>query len=117
MATGKLTLQRGNPVTKTITFTDVNGDPYDLTGLTVLFTVKHKNDLAQNDDDALIVIDIDTHTDEENGITELELSETDTDIPIGTYKWDLRLYSYGTLQVNTDKGICEVVEVVTKRTS
>ena len=118
MANSKLYIQRGNPCNKTITIKDSAGGVYDLTGKIVFFTVKDRSDEAYNDDAALITKDISVHTDEENGITTLELTALQTAIPRGIYDWDLRIYDADPLvQINSTKGVCEIVGIITERIS
>jgi hypothetical protein len=110
------TIQRGNPVSKTITITYSDGTPYDLTGKTIFFTVKNKSDNNSDDSDALIEKDITTHSHADAGESLLELTAAQTDIPLGDYECDFKIYS-GSVNINTSKDIFEVVEIVTKRTS
>ena len=112
-----LEIQRGNPLSTVITVTDEDGNAYDLTGKTVFFTVKNQDDNEDDDTDALIEAEITSHSDPTGGITVLELDDTDTDIALGDYKWDLRIYESGVTQVNSVSGICSVVDIVTKRTA
>ena len=115
---GRLTIQKGNPYNATITIRNSAGNPYDLTGKTVFFTVKSRNDHTDNDDASLITKDITEHTDEENGITVLELNTEQTDITVGDYRWDIRIYKADPLvQLNTKSGFCEIEDVTTKRIS
>ena len=48
-----ITIQRRNPYSATLTVTDSDGNAYDLTGITVFFTVKNKTD-HEDDDDAAV---------------------------------------------------------------
>jgi hypothetical protein len=112
-----LEIQKGNICTVTLTFKDEDGDVYDLTAKTVFFTMKDPDDFEADDDDAIITKDITSHTDPTNGITTLTLSATQTDVAVGRYKCDLRLYDEGSVQINTSTFFANVVEVVTKRTS
>jgi len=111
-----ITLPRGNPYNATITFTDENGDAYNLTGKTVFFTVKKTTDHTTDDSGAVITKNITTHTSASGGITTLELTAAQTNIILGDYKWDLRVYA-GTplVQMNTTSGDCVISEITTKR--
>jgi hypothetical protein len=116
MSTNKLTIQKGNPYTAVLTFTDSAGVAYDLTGKTVFFTVKNKEDEEDDDSDALITKNITVHTNAAGGITTLELTALQTDITVGDYEYDLRVYDDSPLvQMNSLSGVCEVRDVVTKR--
>lgn len=115
---GNLTIQKGNIYSATLTLTvKATGLPYDLTGITVCFTAKKKND--NTDDDTLAVISekITVHTDPTNGITTLVLDTTQTDVALGCYKCDFRLYKAGVLQTNTTTFYVDVVPIVTKENS
>jgi hypothetical protein len=114
----KLTIQKANPYNATITVTNVStGAPYDLTGKTVFFTVKKKDDEEADDSKAIIQKTITVHTSPTLGITTLSLAATDTNVPLDNYIWDLRVYQAGLVQMNTARAPCEVVNIVTKRTS
>lgn len=111
-----LLIQKGNPHTTTITFTNSDGTPYSLTGKTVLFTVKSKTDYTDDDSDALITKSITEHTSPSTGVTTLSLTAEETNIARGTYKGDLRIYAES-VQVNSDTFDVKVSDIVTKRTS
>ena len=118
MAADRIEIQRGNPYIRTITITDADGNAYDLTDKTIFFTVKNIDDSADNDDDALITKDITEHTNDEGGISSLELTAEQTlAVPVGDYKYDLRIYEDGVTQINSATGVCAVVDITTKRTS
>lgn len=112
-----LEIQKGNICSVTITFTDEDGDAYDLTDKTVFFTMKDPDDFETDDDDAIITKNITSHTDPTNGITTLTLTASQTNVDVGKYKCDLRVYESGVTQVNTSTFFANVVEIVTKRTS
>ena len=113
-----MNIRRGNPYNATITFTDEDGAAYNLTGKTVFFTVKKSTDSITNDSLAVIEKDITTHTSASGGITLLELTAAQTNIVLGDYKWDMRVYSETPLiQMNTESGVCNIVEITTKRTA
>ena len=109
-----ITIQRRNPYIATLTVTDSDGNAYDLTGITVFFTVKNKTDHEDDDAAAVITKDITVHTDAAGGITTLALTAVDTDVNLGDYKYDIRLYS-GSVQLNSTRDICSIVDIVTKR--
>jgi hypothetical protein len=109
-------IQRKNPFSATITFKE-DGVAFNLTGVTVIFTVKLLNDKADNDDAAIIKKTIIDHSNPENGTTTLLLSADDTTVDLGRYKADFRLYQSGVLQKNTETFYIEFVDIVTKSTS
>jgi len=87
----KIELLWGNATSRTITIT-ASGSPVDLTGKTVIFTVKKQADINDaNDDNAIIRKTITTHSNPSVGETLLELSAADTTIPEGTYYADFRI--------------------------
>lgn len=111
-----LNIQRGNPCSKMITVTNASGNPYDLTGKTIFFTVKKATDNSGTDADAVIKKDITSHINASGGITTLDLTAAQTDIILGDYLWDMRIYSGSPLvQMNSDSGICNIIEIITNR--
>ena len=113
-----ITIHKGNPYNAIITITDENDDAYDLIGKTVFFTVKKNSDKTSVDTAALITKDITIHDDATAGITTLALSAVQTNVAVGDYKFDLRVYELASsTQLNTASGTCTITDVVTKRTS
>jgi hypothetical protein len=115
-------IQKGNPYSASLVFTDKDSNPYDLTDKTVFFTIKLASDVADNDDGALVTKDITTHTGAASGITVLELTEEQISVldfskREGYYKADFRLYASGVVQANTDTFYPEIVSIVTQRKS
>jgi len=109
-------IQKGNPYSAPIEITYSDGSPYPLTSKIVFFTVKKLSDKRNDDTEALIAKSItDPHTDPINGITTLSLSETETDIPAGQYKADIRVYQAAAVQANSETFIIEIIDIVTKR--
>ena len=108
-----MTIPRGTDSTIDITFTE-NGLPFNITGYTILFTVKKQCDLAKDDTFALISKDVTTHTDPTQGKSQLILTNEDTDIDQGNYYWDIRLIKDGTIS-QTSRGEIEITQTVTKR--
>lgn len=95
---------------------DEDGEPLDITGYEILFTVKKQEEIKEDDDVALISKDITEHTDPTQGETELVLTNEDTNIEAGKYYYDIRLVKDGKIS-QTEKDEIEIVENVTKRTS
>jgi hypothetical protein len=67
-----------------------NGEPINITGQTILFTVKRKLGGAQDDSDALILKNITDHTTPLEGKTTLTLTPSDLNIHPGTYLVDFK---------------------------
>lgn len=79
---------RGDDEQFELTFTDIDGDPIDLTDGTVFFTVKKS--LSDDDDEALITKEITEFAAPTTGVARLVLSKTQTDIPEGRYFYDVQ---------------------------
>jgi hypothetical protein len=110
-----LRIQKGNPSSLIVTITDDNGNALNLTGRTVFFSVKRKNDSSEDDESAVISKNITSHSDPTAGQTVIALTAEDTDTPKGIYVADIRVYGEG-LQRNTTHFFIEIEETVTKRT-
>ena len=112
-----LQIKRGNPLTATCTLTyTFNDEAINLTGCTILFTVKQLTDNTLTDDTAVIKSEL-TISEAENGIAILSLTDEDTAISEGLYKCDIRVYDEGEIQENTDVFYAEVKNIITSRTS
>jgi hypothetical protein len=113
-----ITIQRGVPIDITLSITDDTTTPVsilNLTGKTVFISVKDLSDNADNDNGAFITDKITVHSAPLLGQTEWSLTATDTLIPIGRYKADIRVYTAAGVYINTDIFNIEVVDIVTKR--
>jgi hypothetical protein len=80
-----------------------------LTDKIIFFTAKNEADNSDNDDDAVIKKDIISHKNASAGISILELTEEDTDIPLGSYKCDIRIYAEG-IQINSSIFFLDVID-------
>lgn len=96
-----------------IKFTEA-GQEVNITGYTILFTVKKQCDINKDDDFALISKEITVHSDPTHGESTLNLSSTDTDIDEGIYYWDLRLIKDGVI-TQTQRDNLEITSGITKR--
>lgn len=74
----EITVFKKDDVLLTITFKDSAGTAIDITGYTVWFIVKKKRE--DTDDEALINKTQTSHSDPTNGITTIDLTNSDTDI-------------------------------------
>lgn len=80
---------RGDSKVINLTVKDQDGNPVDITGATITFTVKE--DAADADDDAVIQVDGDPIPGSE-GKAKIELEPTDTDVePKTTYVFDIQI--------------------------
>ena len=91
----KITVFRKNDITLTVTFTDkVTGDPIDITGWTIRFTVKLSRMMNKDTDDtdanAIIKKDITAFAAPTTGVAEVPLSDSDLDQDAKTYFYDFK---------------------------
>ena len=111
----ELSAYRGDDKTWNLNFTDANGDPIDITGSTVFFTVKvNKTD---KDSDAIISKDQSSHVDAVNGQTTISLTNSDTDIKVGNYYYDIQLVDSLGIVTTIVVGAFKVKQDVTTRMS
>jgi predicted heme/steroid binding protein len=101
-----------------------NGDIYDLSGVTLWFTIKHEHDHSKNDDLAFIKsywvdgglssgIIVDAPA---TGEITLTLSNSDTLLmPAGIYKYDIKLKNIGGKYETVSRGTVVVKDGVTLR--
>lgn len=68
---------------------DVNDNPIDLTGCKIILMVKEK--LSDSDVSAKLKKVVTSHTNALNGITTIELTDTDTNLTEGIYFYDITL--------------------------
>lgn len=106
---------RRDTVTLTITFTDQDGTPIDLTGSTVFFTLKEKP--TDPDSEALIATSWTVHSDPTAGVTSVTLSTSQTDIDPGSYYYDFQIRDGGGAIQSTKKGTLVVLQDITVRIS
>ena len=107
--TERINIIRRDDVTLTVTITDEQGTPLNLTEATVYFTVKNRK--TDTDAQALITKEVTSHVNPTAGITEVELTDEDTDIDSRSYFFDvqvktsdnkIRSLSYGLIRVQQD---------------
>ncbi|WP_438979913.1 BppU family phage baseplate upper protein [Polynucleobacter sp.] len=110
-----ITVIRRDDNTFTTTFSYSDGTPYNLTDCTVFFTVKLRD--IDTDAQALITKTITSHSDPTNGVTQLDLSHTDTNFKPGTYKYDFQLKSSGGDIMSSSRGTFVLVQDITIRIS
>lgn len=106
---------RRDTVTLTITFTNQDGDPIDLTGSTVFFTIKDRPD--DPDSEALLATSWTSHTDPTAGRTSVTLSTTQTNIEPDAYFYDFQVRESGGAIQSTKKGQIIVLQDITVRVS
>jgi hypothetical protein len=116
----ELIIQKGSVFSREVKVYDHTGETrvaFNLTDITVMFTVKAMDDATDDDAAALIKKDITSHTNASGGITLLTLTAGETNISVGIYKADVRLWNSAGVCLNTERFSCRVVDIVTKRTS
>src|SRR3990167_866883 len=90
-----------------LTFTDVDGNPIDLTGCTVFFTAKRR--VKDVDDDAVISTELDEFEAPETGVCTIPLTDVETDITPGNYYYDVQLKDTSNKIASSVKGILRVL--------
>lgn len=84
-----LEIFRGDTKSYNLTFVDDDGAAIDLTNATIYFTVKTSPTVV--DASASIQKIVTSHTDAVNGLSQVSLTATDTNLTIGTYYYDIQL--------------------------
>ena len=109
-----LQIIRGDDTVLTVTFTDKNNNPINLTGSTVFFNLKKS--LLDKDSKALIATTVSVHSQPTQGITTIPLTETETNIEPDVYYYDLQIKDYNNQIHSTQSSFIEVLADVTRRT-
>lgn len=109
-----LTIIRGD--TEDIGFELKNdGVAVDLTGSSVYFTAKPALTADNDDNTAVIQVEVISHTDPTNGITVIPLTPSDTDVTPGTYYYDIQIKSATGVITSIKHRQLEVIADVTRR--
>ncbi len=103
---------QGNTVTLNLAFTDSDGDPVDITGYTIYFTLKENK--YDDEADAIITEDVTTHVNPTGGISKVELSAEDTAELQETYYYDL-VYKVGAVVKAFANGVMTFQRSITER--
>jgi len=82
-------IYRGDDEAFKLTFTDSAGSAVDITGYTVWMTVKTNE--TDTDANAQIQKKVTSHTNASGGISQVDMTDDDTDISIGTYYYDIQI--------------------------
>ena len=92
-----LKIIRGDDVTLNTTFTDEDGDVVDISSANLIFTIKEEVDST-----AVLskTVASGLHTSPALGITEINLTHTETNIDAGDYYYDIQL-TFGNGNVNS----------------
>lgn len=113
----KWVIKQRNDTSRELYFKDKDGNPINLTGATVFFTAKATVDSDNTDTSALIKKDVTSHAAPTEGMTLLQLTETDTDVAAGKYKFDIKLKTASGVETNYDTQDLIVESVITRRSS
>lgn len=97
-----------------ITLEQSNGEPLDITGYTIFFTVKAM--ASAEDSTAIIQKNITEHTDPTEGESLITLTSTDTDQTAGEYWYDVQIKSPSGNITSCEAGKFEILQDITKRT-
>lgn len=112
------TIIQGDDLTFTLTFKDEDGVVIDITGFTVFFTAKKDFDEVVDDADAPLSATVTSHTDPTNGITEINIPNTDTvDLEPRKYYYDIQIKDLANKISSAQYGVLEVLRDVTNRTT
>jgi len=114
MTTKTLELYRGDTKRYSFTFKR-DGVAIDITGYTIRFTVKREK--TDSDSDAVITKDVTSHTNAAGGESAVDLSSAETNVPEGSYCYDIQTTDAGGAISTVLAGAFIVTEDVTKRTS
>lgn len=107
---------RGDSASIHFELTD-DGSAVDLTDCTVYFTAKSAIDNDLDDSEAAIAVEVTSHTDPTNGITDIPLTSSDTDVTPGEYFYDIQVKKADNTIVSIKYRKLEILGDVTRRTS
>jgi hypothetical protein len=115
---GKFTVDRGTTFTIDIVYKK-NGVAASLTGATIRFTVKSSEfDTSADDSTALVLKNVTSHSDPENGISLITLDPVDTaTITPGKYRYDIKVAEAGGAVYKIDEGVLKIDGSPTNRLS
>jgi len=94
---------------------DQDGNAFDLTGKTVFFTLKRRQD--DSDEAAVVKKTVTVHTNASLGQTRIALSNTDTNQSVGYYFYDVQVKDVQNRITSAVKGQIRIVQDITIRIS
>lgn len=109
-----LSLIRRDDVDLDITFTDKDGEPINISNATVYFTMKRKK--TDSDDDAVLAIEVTSHSNPTAGETRVSLTNTETDLPPRYYFYDVQIKDSDDKIISSSVGQIKILQDVTIRT-
>lgn len=110
-----LEMYRGDDKTINLTFTDSTGSPIDLTSASIFFTVKKFG--TDGDSAALISKKVTSHTQATAGLSSITISDIDSNISIGNYKFDIQLVDSASSVTTVTTGSFTIKRDITIRTT
>lgn len=106
---------RGDDVSIKVVVTDENNEPVPIGGSIIWLTLK--NDPSDSDSDAVLQKKVTSHDYPDKGISSIELTNLETDIPTDTYFYDIQIKLDSGIIKTIDYGKVKVKEDITKSTS
>ena len=113
--TEMLEIIRGDDVSINFTYKDADGDPIDITGYAIFLTAKTEVDEDDTDADAVISKKVTSHSDPVNGESVITLTDSETDIPLGSYTADIQVIDDSDIIVSSSKFVLKIFGDVTRR--
>lgn len=113
--TERIQIIRRDDVKLTVTITDDEGNPLNLTGAKVYFTVKRNK--RDTDAQAVITQEVTTHIDPVNGVTEVDLTAEQTDLEPRSYFFDVQVKDSSDRIRSINYGLIRIKQDVTIRTN
>lgn len=109
-----INIYEGNDKAFILTITDADGVAVDITGYTILFTVKSSID--DTDTEALISKEITSHTTPASGITRITIDRADTlNVSPGKYPYDIQAIDISDDRTTVAIGTFQIIQSVTDR--
>lgn len=110
-----LEIKRGDDKTIRFLYQNSSGGAINITGYTIFFTVKSEIDDDATDGLAVISKTVTSHTNPTAGITNIVLTDTDTNVTPGIYVGDIQVKDTSGNIVSSDRFTVSVVGDVTRR--
>ena len=111
----RLSVYRGDDKTFNFTFKNSNGAAINITDWTIFFTLKEHE--ADADDDAKIKKDVTSHTSPTDGLSQLSITDSDTNLDPKKYYYDFQIKKDDGIIRTLVKGDFRVLTGITRRTS
>jgi hypothetical protein len=112
-----LEVDRGCSKDYVLTFVDSSGSAIDITDYTIYMTVKQNFDTDSTDANAVISKTITNHTSPTTGVSTITLSNSDTELSVGNYFYDIAYKNTDGDKILIQEGKFKVSYSVTNRGS